>query len=255
MQIRPDRGEAEIPDTVSFGLEPDGSEQRSVGVVPMDQEMSTGTGGEILSQQRFGQALALDDSSLDIPAGCGTGASKGKIYQIDDLRIVGLTGGFEMHRPSLHRELICFGRAEIDYQGVIMRPALLTAMPISRISFATFTLFLTGCGGGSAATGSMFTQMPISVSLPVSTIVVSKNGPTVIVPIQIKSTSETALVAVTPLPTGVQEKYSYSDTNPSGTLAFSANSTTPAGTYTPIVTVMSANQTASTSFTLVIKAS
>jgi hypothetical protein len=137
----------------------------------------------------------------------------------------------------------------------MMRPALFATMPIWRIGFFAFALSLTGCGGGSAANGSMFTQMPISVSLPISTVVVSKNGPTVIIPIQIKSTSETALVAVAPLPAGVQEKYSYSDTNPSGTLAFSANSSSPAGTYTPIVTVMSANQTASTSFTLIIKAS
>lgn len=137
---------------------------------------------------------------------------------------------------------------------VIMRPALLATIPNRCVGFVASALFLTGCGGGSAGTGSMFVQMPISVSLPISTIVLSKNGPTVIVPIQIKSTSETALVAVSPLPAGVQEKYSFSDTNPSGTLAFSANSTTPAGTYMPIVTVMSANQSASTSFTLIVKA-
>ena len=136
-----------------------------------------------------------------------------------------------------------------------MRPAHFATTPMCRISFFAFAFCLTGCGGGSAATGSMFTQMPISVSLPITTVVVSKNGPTVIVPIQIKSTSETALVSVSPLPAGVQEKYSYSDTNPSGSLSFSANSTSPAGTYTPIVTVMSANQTASTGFTLIVKAS
>ena len=136
-----------------------------------------------------------------------------------------------------------------------MRPALFSTIPIWRIGFFAFALSLTGCGGSSVATGSMFTQMPISVYLPISTIVVSRNGPAVIVPIQIKSTSETALVAVAPLPAGVQEKYSYSDTNPSGSLAFSANSTAPVGTYTPIVTVTSANQTASTSFTLIVKAS
>jgi hypothetical protein len=136
-----------------------------------------------------------------------------------------------------------------------MRPGLLATLSIWRISSVATTLTLAGCGGGSAGTGSMFTQMPISVSLPVSTIVVSKNGTTVTVPIQIQSTSETALVAVSGLPAGVQEKYSFTDTNPSGTLTFSANATSPTGTYTPIVTVMSANQTASTGFTLIVKAS
>jgi hypothetical protein len=136
-----------------------------------------------------------------------------------------------------------------------MRPVLLEIMPIWRIGFLALTLVLPGCGGGSASTGSMFTQMQISVSLPISTIVVSKNGQAVIVPIQINSTSETALVSFTGLPMGIQEKYSSTDTNPSGTIAFSANSSTPVGTYMPIVTVNSANQTASTMFTLIVKAS
>ena len=96
----------------------------------------------------------------------------------------------------------------------------------------------------------MFTQAPLSVFLPISAVVVPQDGMPVIVPIQIGSTSETALVAVSGLPSGVQEKYAASDTNPSGTLTFTANSTSPAGTYMPIVTVFSAGQTASTKFTL-----
>lgn len=98
----------------------------------------------------------------------------------------------------------------------------------------------------------MIMPVPISVSLPVSTIVVPQDGTQVVVPINIVSTSETALVSISGLPAGLQEKYAASDTNPSGSLAFTASTTTPTGTYTPIVTVISAGQTASTNFTLVV---
>jgi len=111
-------------------------------------------------------------------------------------------------------------------------------------------LLIAGCGGG----GGMLTQNPITVNLPISTVVVMPAGSTVIVPIQIGSTSETALVSLVGLPAGVSERYAASDTNPSGTLAFTANSTTPTGTTMPTITVMSAGQTAMTRFTLVVKA-
>jgi len=100
----------------------------------------------------------------------------------------------------------------------------------------------------------MIVPMPITVSLPVSTVVVPQDGTQVVVPINITSTSETALVSVSGLPTGLQEKYAASDTNPSGSLAFTASAATPAGIYTPTVTVQSAGQTASTNFTLVVSA-
>jgi hypothetical protein len=96
-------------------------------------------------------------------------------------------------------------------------------------------------------------QPPITVSLPISTVVVIRGGGAVTVPIQIGSTSETALVSVEGLPGGVQATYDASDTNPSGTLSFSANASAMAGTYMPVVVVTSANQTASLSFTLTIK--
>src|SRR4029077_18249675 len=105
------------------------------------------------------------------------------------------------------------------------------------------------CGGGFIAV-----PMRIMVSLPVSTVVVPQDGTQVVVPINITSTSETALVSVSGLPTGMQEKYAASDTNPSGSLVFTASAATPAGTYTPKVTVQSAGQTASTNFTLVVSA-
>lgn len=105
------------------------------------------------------------------------------------------------------------------------------------------------CGGGFIAV-----PMRIMVSLPVSTVVVPQDGTQVVVPINITSTSETALVSVSGLPTSMQEKYAASDTNPSGSLVFTASAATPAGTYTPRVTVQSAGQTASTNFTLVVSA-
>lgn len=112
-----------------------------------------------------------------------------------------------------------------------------------------FVLGAAGCGGRG---GSMVTQAPISVSLVITTVTVSPNGTPVIVPININSPSETALVAVSGLPGGLKVTYAASDTNPSGTLTFTAGASATVGTYMPIVTVNSAGQTASTKFTLVV---
>lgn len=95
---------------------------------------------------------------------------------------------------------------------------------------------------------------PVTVFLPVSTIVVTQGGSPVIIPIEINSTSETAVVNVAGLPGGVTVTYAASDTNPSGSLTFSANATSMKGTYMPIVMVNSAGQTISTSFTLTVGA-
>ena len=119
------------------------------------------------------------------------------------------------------------------------------------VVFAGFALAAAGCSCGG---GSMTVVMPIMVSLPVSTVVVPRDGTQVVVPINITSTSETALVSVRGLPPGLQEKYAASDTNPSGSLVFTASAATPLGTYTPNVTVQSAGQTASTNFTLIVSA-
>ncbi len=78
-------------------------------------------------------------------------------------------------------------------------------------------------------------------------------GSPVIVPIQIDSTSETATVFFSGLPGGVQEMYAATDTNPSGSLTFTATSSAMTGTYMPIVTVSSAGQTATTQITLIVK--
>ena len=109
-------------------------------------------------------------------------------------------------------------------------------------------LFLSACGGRGGITATR----PISVYLPVSTIYVTAGANSVTIPIQIGSTSETALVSAIGLPAGVQMAYAASDTNPSGSLTFSANSAAMTGSYMPTVFVMSAGSTASTGFALVV---
>lgn len=111
-------------------------------------------------------------------------------------------------------------------------------------------LLVASCGGNS---GGMLRQAPITVKLPISTVVVMPAGTPATIPIQIQSTSETALVSLSGLPGGVQAAYAASDTNPSGILTFTANASTITGTSMPTVTVMSAGQTAMTRFTLVVR--
>jgi hypothetical protein len=107
-----------------------------------------------------------------------------------------------------------------------------------------------GCGGGG---GSQF-MVPISVALGSSTIVVSQDGKPTHVQITIMSSSETALVSFRGIPGGVQTLYTASDTNPSGALTFTAATTASAGTYMPAITVNSAGQTATVTFTLIVVA-
>jgi hypothetical protein len=126
---------------------------------------------------------------------------------------------------------------------------IISMRQVAVLIFLGFVLTTAGCGAGG---NSSIAQVPITVSLPISTVVLPRNGTQVIVPISISSTSETALVSITGLPGGVQEKYAASDTNPSGSLAFTASAATPTGTYTPRVTVNSAGQTASLNFKLVV---
>jgi hypothetical protein len=95
-------------------------------------------------------------------------------------------------------------------------------------------------------------MVPITVSLAIPTVVVPQDGASTGVGITITSSAETALVAVNGLPAGVQEKYAASDTNPSGVLTFTAATFTPAGSYSPTITVHSAAQTVSVQFKLVV---
>lgn len=110
-------------------------------------------------------------------------------------------------------------------------------------------VFFSGCG----AHAGFATPPAISVTLPISTVRVTQNGSAIIIPIQINSTSETALVMVSGLPGGIAEKYAASDTSPSGILTFTADASAKAGTYMPIVNVQSAGAMASASFTLIVQ--
>jgi hypothetical protein len=117
--------------------------------------------------------------------------------------------------------------------------------------FCALAQSVAGCGGGSGP----YAPAPIGIYLPVQTVTVTQNGPAVIIPIQIQSTSETALVSVQGLPAGVSETYAASDTNPSGTLAFAATRTATTGSFTARVSVMSAGQTATAGFTIIVRMS
>ena len=92
----------------------------------------------------------------------------------------------------------------------------------------------------------------VTVSFPNPSVTVPRDGSQIIFSILIMSSSETAVVTVSGLPAGVAVKYSSSDTNPSGSLAFTAVATTAVGTYTPIVSVNSASQIVTTTFTLIV---
>jgi hypothetical protein len=113
---------------------------------------------------------------------------------------------------------------------------LLCAIPLS----------LCACGGGNG----YIVPRPISVYLPISKVQLTAGAKAISIPIQIGSTSETAQVALTGLPGGVQVTYASSDTNPSGSLTFSATSSAMTGNYMPTVIVMSAGSTATTRFML-----
>ena len=119
------------------------------------------------------------------------------------------------------------------------------------IACALGGLLMSGCGGSG---GASFVRAPISAALTSSTVVVSRNGTPTYVQILIQSTSETALVSFVGLPLGVQATYQASDTNPSGLLSFMAGSKATAGTFMPIITVNSADQTATVAFTMVVPA-
>ncbi len=125
--------------------------------------------------------------------------------------------------------------------------------PIARPAFAVVLSLLTVTGCGSNGTGSsVSTQVPIAVNLPTGPFVVPQDGDPLQIQIGIVSSSETALVSFTNLPAGIQTAYKASDTNPSGSITFTASSAAPPGAYTPTVVVSSAGQTVSADFNLVV---
>ena len=108
-----------------------------------------------------------------------------------------------------------------------------------------------GCG---AVTGSLMqTGPPVSVMLGLSKLTLEQGGAAVTENIYIQSTSETAQVSFLGLPGGVQAKYEASDTSPSGTLTFTAAGYTAEGSYPVKVTALTAGETASANFTLVVE--
>src|ERR1700745_1191553 len=72
----------------------------------MDQQIRFRLCSQVLSKQRFVDALACDNSGFDVPAGRRTGASEGEIDEIDDLAVVGFTGGFKEHRFPAYTALL-----------------------------------------------------------------------------------------------------------------------------------------------------
>src|SRR5579859_1779189 len=119
------------------------------------------------------------------------------------------------------------------------------AIPLTMVAWA-----ITGCSGANGSSA----MTPISVSLGSSMVVVSQDGKPPRVQVAIMSTSETALVSFRGIPVGVQTMYAASDTNPSGVLTFVANTSASVGTSMPNITVNSAGQMATITFTLIVVA-
>lgn len=117
----------------------------------------------------------------------------------------------------------------------------------------TLGFTICACGGGNRNIGPGSTP-PISARLSSTTVVVAPDGTPTYVQILINSTSETAVVNFAVMPAGVQATYRASDTNPSGLLTFMVTSKVMAGTYMPIITVNSAQQTTMIGFTLIVPA-
>jgi len=108
-------------------------------------------------------------------------------------------------------------------------------------------LLIYGCGGGNSSNPAIV----LSVALANNTIDMQR-GQTLNVPVVVVAPTETVSFVLTGLPPGVTESYKESESNPSGLLTITTNSTASTGTYQPTITVGSSGQTASLVFTLVI---
>lgn len=102
------------------------------------------------------------------------------------------------------------------------------------------------CGAPHALT---VPPVVLSVSVAESPVSISP-GETVYVPVTVQAPTETVTFMIQGLPAGSSASYKESESNPSGQLTLTANSTTPAGLYQCRITVGSSGQTASTSFSL-----
>jgi hypothetical protein len=117
--------------------------------------------------------------------------------------------------------------------------------------FLILTAFslLSGCGGSHSMTTP---PIVLSVTISENPIQITAGGPPVYVQVLIVAPTETTSFAMMGLPGGVSESYKESESNPSGQLTLTANSTTPPGTYQCTVTVGSSGQMASTTVNLVV---
>jgi hypothetical protein len=116
------------------------------------------------------------------------------------------------------------------------------------VIFVAMIPALAGCGGGSKS-GLPPIVLTVSLSNPV---IMLPQGGTIYAPVVIMAPTETVSFAISGLPTGVNQSYKESESNPSGLLTLTASTATQAGTYKPTIVVGSSGQTASFVFTLVI---
>ncbi len=122
----------------------------------------------------------------------------------------------------------------------------------ARLIFAVSSVALalvTGCGGGSSVTTP---PVVLTVSIPSGTVVLPQDGTAANLSVTIVAPTESVTLSVTGLPAGVTQRYKASESNPSGQLTLSASAATPAGSYTPVVTINSSGHTATTTITLVV---
>jgi hypothetical protein len=108
-------------------------------------------------------------------------------------------------------------------------------------------LLTIGCGSGKSSSS----PTPITVTVQSTPIVLPQDGSTVQVPITIVSFTP-AQVTFSSLPALVQATFSAVGGGPSGTLALSASSATPTGSYASTATVTSGTQRATASLNIVI---
>ena len=108
---------------------------------------------------------------------------------------------------------------------------------------------ISGCGGSHSMTTP---PIVLSVTISENPIPITAGGLPVYVSVLIDAPTETVSFAMMGLPGGVSESYKESESNPSGQLTLTANSSTPPGTYKCTVTVGSSGQMASTMVNLVV---
>jgi len=99
----------------------------------------------------------------------------------------------------------------------------------------------------------MAPPVTLSVSLSNPTVTLTA-GSTVSVSVVVVAPTETVTFAINPLPSGIAYSYKESESNPSGLLTLQASPSADPGSYQPTIIVGSSGKTASTVFTLVVKA-